>query len=128
MATIRVQDQMPMFTAAGADGTVVRYEDIWQRKNLLLVSLPAEDPTSSTYAASLSVLAPDLDACDAVLLVTNAQIDRIPFPGVVVADRWGEVYHVKEADRASALPAPDEVSEWLRFVRNECPECQGETR
>jgi hypothetical protein len=126
--TLREHDQMPMFTAAGTDGMLVRYADIWQRKNLLLVCLPADDPTSNTYAASLDVLAADLDACDAVLLVTEERIDGIPFPGVVVADRWGEVYHVKDADRAAALPAPGELSGWLRFVRNECPECQGETR
>jgi hypothetical protein len=128
MMTIRVHDQMPMFTITRADGTRVRYENIWQRKNLLLVSLPADDPASSTYAASLDVLAPDLDACDAVLLVTRERIEGVPSPGVVVADRWGEVYHVKEADRAAVLPAPGELSDWLRFVRNECPECQGETR
>jgi hypothetical protein len=52
----------------------------------------------------------------------------VPSPGVVVADRWGEVYYVQEADRAAALPPPAELIDWLRFVRDECPECQGETR
>ena len=126
--TIRVHDLMPMFTAATADGTVVRYEDIWQRRNLLLVSLPGDDPTSSAYAASLGVLESSLAAYEAVLLVVATQIEGIPSPGVVVADRWGEVYHLQQADRASALPRPEELIDWLRFVRSECPECQGETR
>lgn len=126
--TIRAHDLMPMFTAAAADGTVVRYEDIWQRKNLLLICLPDDDPTASTYAPSLSVLEPGLAAYDAALLITTTRIEGVASPAVVVADRWGEVYYVQGADRASDLPAPDELIDWLRFVRHECPECQGETR
>ena len=126
--TIRVHDLMPMFTARAADGTVVRYQDVWQRKNLLLVSLPSDDPTSSAYAASLGVLEPSLAAYEAVLLIVPTRIEGVPSPGVVVADRWGEVYHLQQADQASALPRPEELIDWLHFVRNECPECQGETR
>jgi hypothetical protein len=126
--TIRVHDLMPMFTASGADGTPVRYADIWQRKNLLLVSLPGDDPTALAYATSLSVLESDLAVYDAAILVTRTRIEGIPSPGVVVADRWGEVYYVQEADLASRLPSPNELMDWLRFVRSECPECQGETR
>ena len=127
--TIRAHDLMPMFAARSiADNSLVRYEDIWQRKNLLLVSLPEDDPTAAAYASSFSLLRPDLSVYDAALLVTKTQIEGIPSPGVVVADRWGEVYYVQAADRASGLPSPHELVDWLRFVRNECPECQGETR
>ena len=126
--TVRAHDLMAMFTASGADGTLFRYEDIWQRKNLLLVSLPDDDPTAAAYATSLSVLKLNLAGYDAALLVTTTRLEGIPSPGVVVADRWGEVYYVRKADRASGLPSPDELIEWLQFVRNECPECQGETR
>jgi hypothetical protein len=126
--TIRVRDLMPMFTAATADGTVVRYQDIWQRRNLLLVSLPSDDPTSSAYATSLGGLESSLAAYEAVLLIVTTRIEGVPSPGVVVADRWGEVYYLQQADRASALPRAEELMDWLCFVRNECPECQGETR
>ncbi len=127
--TIRAHDLMPMFTAtSSADGTLVRYDDIWQRKNLLLVSLPDDDPTAAAYATSLGVLDPDLAVYDAALLVTTTRVEGIPSPGVLVADRWGEVYYVQEANRAAGLPSPEELIDWLRFVRNECPECQGETR
>lgn len=126
--TIRAHDLMPMFTARSADGTLVRYDDIWQRKNLLLVSLPDDDPTAAAYATPLTVVEPNLAAYDAALLITTTRVKGVPSPGVVVADRWGEVYYVQEADRAADLPAPDELIDWLRFVRNECPECQGETR
>jgi hypothetical protein len=127
--TIRAHDLMPMFTASNsADGTLVSYEELWQRKNLLLVSLPEDDPTTAAYARSISVLEPDLAAYDAALLVTTTRVHGVPSPGVVVADRWGEVYYVHEADHAADLPAPDELIDWLRFVRNECPECEGEAR
>jgi hypothetical protein len=126
--TIRAHDLMPMFTATGADGTPVRYEDIWQRQNLLLVALPDDDPTSRAYLRSFDTLEPELAVNDAALIVTTTGIEGIPSPGVVVADRWGEVYYVQDANRASGLPTPNELIEWLQYVRNECPECQGETR
>jgi hypothetical protein len=126
--TIRVHDLMPMFSASSADGTVIRYSDIWQRKNLLLVSLVNDDATAAAYVKSLSVLEPNLAAHDTALIVTMTRIEGIPAPGIVVSDRWGEIYYVQAADRASGLLAPDELMEWLRYVRNECPECQGETR
>jgi hypothetical protein len=127
--TIRASDLMPMFTATNlADTTRVDYQDVWQRKNLVLATLAEDDPTATAYAASLSVLTASLDSLDAALIVTTTRIAGIPTPGVVVADRWGEVYYVKSASRASELPGPDELMEWVQYVRNECPECQGEAR
>ena len=127
--TIRAHDLMPMFTAeSSADGALVRYEDIWQRKNLLLVSLPNDDPSTTAYASSINAREADLGAHDTAFIVTATPIKGVPSPGVVVADRWGEVYYVQDADRASGLPTPDELIEWLRYVQNECPECQGEIR
>jgi hypothetical protein len=127
--TIQSRDLMPMFTATNfADGTPVDYQDIWQRKNLVLATVPEGDPTMAAYAASLSMLAAALAAQDTVLIVTTTPIAGIPSPGVVVADRWGEVYYVKSASRASDLPEPAALMEWVQHVRNECPECQGEAR
>ena len=127
--TIRAHDLMPMFTAANrGDDTPVDYRGIWQRKNLVLVTLPDDDPTADSYATSLRIRQPELTSEDTRLIVTSSRIDGIPAPGVVVADRWGEVYYVASATRASGLPGPDELMEWIRYVRNECPECQGETR
>jgi hypothetical protein len=126
--TIRPRELLPMFTVTSVDGTVVRYHDLWQRRNLLLVAAPDGDPTAATYIRSLDELAPALDACDAALVITATRIAGIPSPAVVVADRWGEVYFVTDAGRAADLPPAGELLDWLRHVRNECPECQGEAR
>ena len=127
--TIHVRDLMPTFTAINhADGTRVDYQDFWQRRNLVLVVLPEDDPTAASYAASLTHLGPTLAAQDTALIVTATPIPGIPSPGVVVADRWGEVYFVQDAARASELPAAGDLMEWVQYVRNECPECQGEAR
>jgi hypothetical protein len=120
---------MPMFTVTNrVDGTSVEYQQVWQRKTLLLVSVSPEDPTVDAYLESLLSHAPALRELTTALIVTDDAVPGIPQPGVVVADRWGEVYYLKEAADTAALPGPDELIEWLRFVQNECPECQGETR
>ena len=127
--TISPRDLLPMFTVTNAvDGALVRYQDVWQRKNLLLVMAPENDPTAAGYRKALIDAATTLAAEDTTFVVTSNTIPGIPSPGVVVADRWGEIYYVKSAGRAANLPTPDDLAEWLRYVQNECPECQGEAR
>lgn len=41
---------------------------------------------------------------------------------VVVADRWGEIYHVARSETARELPGPRELEDWLRFLATQCPE------
>lgn len=43
--------------------------------------------------------------------------------GVVVADRYGQVYAVAPAGPAHAFLAPQEVEQWVRFLAIQCPEC-----
>ena len=127
--TIRAHDLLPMFSVTSRNGgTRIDYHDVWQKKNLVLVTVPEDDATAEAYAMSLVALEPDMAYQDARVIVTATRIEGIPSPGVVVADRWGEVYYVQAANRAAELPGSDELMEWVRYVRNECPECQGETR
>ena len=127
--TVSPRDLLPMFTVTNAiDGALVRYQDVWQRKNLLLVMAPENDPTAAEYRKALIEAATTLAAEDTTFVVTSNTIPGIPSPGVVVADRWGEIYYVKSAGRAADLPTLDDLAEWLRYVQNECPECQGEAR
>jgi hypothetical protein len=123
------RDLLPMFTVTDAvDGALVRYQDIWQRRNLVLVMVPENDPTGAEYTKPLIEAACALAANDTTLVVTSNTIPGIPSPGVVVADRWGEIYYVKSAGRAADLPTPTDLDQWVRYVQSECPECQGEAR
>lgn len=42
---------------------------------------------------------------------------------IIVADRWGQVYHVARGASTDALPGPAEIQSWLRFLATQCPEC-----
>ena len=127
--TLAPRDLVPMFTVTNAlDGIVVGYQDVWQRRNLVLVMVPDNDSTGTAYTKSLIDAAPTLAADDTVFVVTSNPIPGIPSPGVVVADRWGEIYYLKGAGRAVDLPTPGDLAGWLRYVQSECPECQGEAR
>lgn len=46
-----------------------------------------------------------------------------PRPMAVVADRFGEIYHVWDHESGeAALPAPRQLEEWLQFLALQCPE------
>ena len=127
--TLSPRDLLPMFTVTNAlDGALVRYQDVWQRRNLVLALVPDNDPTGTAYTKPLIEAASTLGTHDTTLIVTSDPIPGIPSPGVVVADRWGEIYYVTGAARAVDLPTPDDLAEWLCYVQRECPECQGEAR
>ena len=120
-------DLMPFFKISRIDGSAVDYRNIWQRRNLLLVLVPAGEPKWAAYVAQLSPRASDLAAHDTEFIVTCDRVPGAPSPGIVVADRWGEIFYVG-ATEAGSLPSPDELIEWLRYVQHQCPECQGEAR
>lgn len=43
---------------------------------------------------------------------------------VVIADEWGEIFFAADAGAEQALPTPDEIVEWVRFISIQCPECE----
>jgi hypothetical protein len=43
-------------------------------------------------------------------------------PGVVVADRFGQIYHIEHGGPEHALSEPRELEAWLRFIGTQCPE------
>lgn len=118
---------VPHFTLTTLDGTRFAYRDIWQQTNLLLVLL-ADDRPSEDYAGRLRARMSDLTAYETACVMSRDDVAGVPRPGIVIADRWGEVHFATGPDAATELPAADELVESLRYVQMQCPECQGETR
>ena len=126
---LQARDSMPHFEVTGLDGAPVRYTTIWQHRNLVLVSLP-ESPTAGErhYASRLTRRIAEEAGHDTDCVITTDGIAGVPAPGVIVADRWGEISFVASAGSLADLPSAEEIVEWLRFTRFRCPECEGEWR
>lgn len=118
---------MTMATAAWTMCTALP-TTIWQRKNLVLVTLPDFDSPSAAYAGRLVAQVRGVEEDDTEWVVTRDRIPAVSCPGVVVADQWGEIAFVADAPRAEELPMPDELLEWVAHLRHRCPECEGEAR
>jgi peroxiredoxin len=121
--------QVPHFDVTRRDASRFRYSEIWQRRNLLLVLLPAESsPDCARYEAQLAKHAQTLTLHNAESVISSDPVAGLRAPGVLIADRWGEVCFAHEAARIADLPSPEELIEWLEYVQHQCPECEGEAR
>ena len=126
---LRKGELVPHINVTTVDGGRFAYSDIWQRKNLVLVSLPHEEAGGNDkYLSQLTIQMSELTGNDTACVITTDDIPGVPAPGVVVADRWGESHHVANTARVEDLPSAQELVEWLRYVRNQCPECEGEAK
>ena len=67
-------------------------------------------------------------ALDARCVVTAEVVPGLPYPGAVVADRWGEIIFAARANGDDEPADPGELVDWLQFVASQCPECEGEAR
>ena len=108
------------------DGHTLRYADLWQHKNLILVSLSA-DSAFATYAARLEHDLRSALPADTSLVISHAFVD-LPAPAILVADKWGEIHYAHTASTLAEMPDGEAILEWLTYVRMQCPECQGETK
>lgn len=115
--------QVPHFSVRTLDGASFTYGDAWQSKNLVLVVLPAaETERDRAYAESLAA---ELELSNASGQHTDLVITREPLPGdegplALVADKWGEIYHVTRARDLDGLPGPGDLGQWLLYVRSRC--------
>jgi hypothetical protein len=127
---LRRGDAVPHFVVTRLDGSTARYEDVWQRRNVLLVSLPAGEPTDMdrAYLAELARRQQDISDHEAECVVTRDAVPHVPSPGIVIADRWGEIYLAGGGPAIADLPGMADIFECLRAIQHECPECQGEAR
>jgi hypothetical protein len=122
-------DSVPHFAVRRLEGEPFHYSTIWQHKNLLLVTIPALDSESTrAYVANLTTRVQESGDRDIECVITQDRIPGISAPAAVVADRWGEIVFAVEKSDIVDLPAPQELMEWLKYVRHQCPECEGEAR
>ena len=122
-------DAVPHFEVTAVDGSQVDYRTIWQRRNLLLVSLHCGQGGAPRPALleELAVRGEELRALATAVVITDSAVEGVPSPGVVVADRWGEIYFVRGGSPLDLADA-GELLEWLSYIQQECPECEGERR
>lgn len=125
---LQVHDLVPHFEVTDLAGEYVRYTSLWQRKNLVLVTLPHAAPPARGYAGRLMAVVGRLNDNDTKWIVTEDRVAGVPCPSVVVADQWGEVAHLAHPSRVEDLPASEELVEWVRYLEYRCPECEGEAR
>jgi hypothetical protein len=127
---LRPGDLIPHFDVTNLQGETVAYSTIWQRRNLVLVTLPASDAdgTFRRYASQIAAEVRALVKHDTECVITRDSVIGIPCPGVVIADRWGEIAHVASGSLVADLPHHQELVDWVTYVQHQCPECQGEVK
>lgn len=123
-------DIVPHFQVTNLQGGAVSYSSIWQRRNLVLVTLPVVDADqgSSGYVTELLTQGPAATGDDTAWVITHDTVSGVPCPGAVVADRWGEIIRITAASHVGELPRAQDLVEWVTYVQHRCPECEGESR
>ena len=126
---LRRGDSVPHFEVKTLQGGLISYSTIWQRRNLVVVALPASGSGfEERYVAQLTAKLPEFRAAKAECVITRDPVPGIHIAGVIVADQWGEIAHVASASRADDLPSVEELLEWLEYLERRCPECEGESQ
>jgi len=122
---LRPGDLISHFEGATIDGHRVRYEQLWQRRNLVLFVLStAVRAEAQSYLTALEERVSTLQPDDTTLVVCDDRIEHLPRDSVVIADRWGEIAWLQEiASNPAEWPSVDEIVEWVEFIRIKCPEC-----
>ena len=122
-------DPVPHFEVTTLDGDRVSYAMLWQHRNLVLVSLDSSNTEEGeNYLAAVAAGMPRLCAHNAACVMTREQVPGLPRPGVLIADKWGEIVYVRTASDPGDLPPVEELVEWLEYLQMQCPECQGEAK
>jgi len=122
-------DLVPHLEVETVHGQVFRYSTIWQQTNLVLVVLPrSESPSIATYVSELTARLAEFSEQGTKCVITRERAAGIAAPGVLVADRWGEIGYVTTVADVSDLPSAQDLLDWVAYVQNQCPECQGEAK
>jgi len=111
------------FEVTTVDGGRVRYRELWQHRNLVLVAgRPGERDGLALYASRLADRRREFDDSEATVVVTTDRVKDVSAPGIVIADRWGEVQYRRHFAVAEP-PDVEELLSWVRFIQTQCPEC-----
>ena len=125
---LRPGDQVPHFEVHDLNGRIVRYSTVWQHRNLVLIVLPShESVAAQRYRDALANAAAacgDRTTC----VITRDAVAGVPAAGALVADQWGEIVYVRSASEIAALPSLPELVDWIAYLDQRCPECEGEAR
>jgi hypothetical protein len=115
--------RVPHFSVRTTDGVPTDYRDIWQRRNLLLLSVADSRESRDVleaYTTALSGRARDLALYETTVILTHDRIDGLPSPGVLIADRWGEVYFVYTPASVASMPAVDDLVDGIKVIAYKC--------
>jgi hypothetical protein len=122
-------DLIPHFEVRTIGGEQFSYSTIWQRTNLLLLTIPVGASDSpGNYVSQLVARRPEFTAKNVECVMTADGVSGVQSPAVVVVDKWGEIVHVETALQVDDLASPDELLDWFDYVERRCPECEGEAR
>jgi hypothetical protein len=117
---------VPHFEVTTVDGLRVRYDDIWQRRNLVLVLVnPQAREAGARYASQLEARRAEFARVETAVVVTADAVPKLAAPAALVADRWGEILHLEtgSSGESSRFPDIDELLSWVHFAEIQCPEC-----
>jgi hypothetical protein len=117
---------VPHFDVTTLDGRRVQYDDIWQRRNLVLVLIsPQEREDGARYASQLQARRDEFEREETTVVVTSDAVPKLPSPAALVADRWGEILYLESASGGESPRFPDvnELLSWVHFAEIQCPEC-----
>ena len=117
---------VPHFEVTTVDGQRVRYDDIWQRRNLVLVLVnPNQREAGAHYASQLEARRAEFEREETTVVVTADAVSNLTAPGALVADRWGEILYLETGSSGETFCFPDidELLSWVHFAEIQCPEC-----
>ena len=112
-------DSVPHFRVRTTAGELFSYLSIWQRKTLVLVV--ARPDSDDSYVSAVTGRSGEFRDRDAVLVITRDEITGMSAPGVLIADKWGEVMHVAHGCENAALPPPTGTARVGRVRRASMP-------
>jgi len=83
--------------------------------------LPGAAQDLGPYRSELASAGDDLAAWDGRCV--ELEPDGRSEHRLLVVDRYGQVYDVRDAPSAAGLPSVYELEEWFRYLATACPEC-----